>query len=61
MFYLPDRTRYMNTREESKSSILFEALDLVLGENVNRARLKLIALFIIALNQVRQSALKIWQ
>jgi len=53
MFYLPDRTRYMNTREESKSSILFEALDQVLGENVNRARLKLIALFIIALNQVR--------
>ena len=41
----------MNTREESKSSILFE--DLVLGKNVNRARLKLIALFIIALNQVR--------
>lgn len=53
MFYLPDRTRYMNTRDESKSSILFEALDAVLGGNINKARLKLIALFIIALNQVR--------
>ena len=43
----------MNTRDETKSSILFEALDTVLGKNINKARLKLIALFIIALNQVR--------
>ena len=43
----------MNTRDETKSSILFEALDTVLGENINKSRLKLIALFIIALNQVR--------
>jgi len=53
MFYLRDRTRYMNTRDETKSSILFEALDTVLGKNINKYRLKLIALFIIALNQVR--------
>ena len=43
----------MNTREETKSSILFETLDAVLGENINKARLKFISLFIIALNQVR--------
>ena len=52
-FYLPDRTRYMNTRAETKSSILFAALDAVLGRNINKARLKLMSLFIIALNQVR--------
>ena len=43
----------MNTREESTSSILYEALDAVLGKNINKARLKLMAFFIIALNQVR--------
>ena len=53
MFYLRDRTRYMNTREETKSSILFEALDKVFDKKINKARVKLIALFIIALNQVR--------
>ncbi len=43
----------MNTRDESKSSVLFDALDSVLGENINKARLKLMSLFIIALNQIR--------
>ena len=43
----------MNTRVETKSSILFEALDEVFDKNINKARVKLIALFIIALNQVR--------
>lgn len=43
----------MNTKVETKSSILFEALDEVFDKNINKARVKLIALFIIALNQVR--------
>jgi len=53
MFYLRDRTRYMNTRDETKSSILFEALNKVFDKKINKARVKLISLFIIALNQVR--------
>ncbi len=43
----------MNTRVDSKSSILFEALDSVFDKKINKARVKLISLFIIALNQVR--------
>ncbi len=43
----------MNTKVDTKSSILFEALDEVFDKNINKARVKLIALFIIALNQVR--------
>ena len=43
----------MNTKAETKSSILFKALDIVFDKNINKARVKLIALFIIALNQVR--------
>jgi len=43
----------MNTRVDTKSSILFEALDNVFDKKINKARVKLISLFIIALNQVR--------
>jgi len=43
----------MNTRVNTKSSILFEALDKVFDKKINKARVKLISLFIIALNQVR--------
>jgi len=43
----------MNTRVNTKSSILFEALDKVFDKDINKARVKLIAMFIIALNQVR--------
>ena len=43
----------MNTRDETKSSILFEALNKVFDKKINKARVKLISLFIIALNQVR--------
>ena len=43
----------MNTKAETKSSILFKALDKVFDKKINKARVKLIALFIIALNQVR--------
>jgi hypothetical protein len=43
----------MNTRDETKSNIIFETLDTVLGKSINKSRLKLLALFIIALNLVR--------
>jgi len=43
----------MNTRDETKSSILFEALNKVFDKKINKARVMLISLFIIALNQVR--------
>lgn len=52
-FYLPDRTGYMNIKVESKSSILFKALEKIFGEEINKARLKFMVLFILALNQVR--------
>jgi hypothetical protein len=43
----------MNTRVNPKSIILFEALDKVFDQRINKARVKLISLFIIALNHVR--------
>jgi len=43
----------MNTRVDTKSSILFDALDKVFENKIDKARVKLTALFIIALNQVR--------
>lgn len=43
----------MNIKAETKSSVLFKALDKVFNKKINKARVKLIALFIIALNQVR--------
>lgn len=43
----------MNTRADTKSSVLFEALDKVFNKKINKARVKLISLFIIALNQAR--------
>ena len=52
-FYLPDRTRYMNTRVSTKSSILFEALEKVLDKKVNKARIKLMSFLITALYQVK--------
>ena len=43
----------MKTNVESKSSILFDALDSVFGKEINNFKLKLMSLFIIALNQFR--------
>jgi hypothetical protein len=43
----------MNIKVESKSSILFKALEKVFGKEINKARLKFMVLFILALNQVR--------
>jgi len=43
----------MNTIAKTKSSILFTALENVFDKKINKARLKLIALFILALSQVK--------
>jgi len=43
----------MNTKAENKSTILLAALEKVFGENINKARIKFICLFVLALNQVR--------
>ena len=43
----------MNTIAETKSNILFAALENVFDKRINKARIKLIALFILALSQVK--------
>lgn len=43
----------MNTRISTKSSVLYKALEEVFDKKINKARIKLISLFIIALCQVR--------
>jgi hypothetical protein len=43
----------MNTRVESKISILFDSLNNIFGADLNKARIKFIGLFIIALSKVQ--------
>src|SRR5665648_405472 len=45
--------RYMNTRVESKNSILFSTLSQIFGDKMNLARIKFFGLFICALCRVK--------
>lgn len=46
-------SRYMNTRDEDKNSILFETLVQIFGNKMNLARIKFFGLFICALCKVQ--------
>jgi hypothetical protein len=46
-------TRYLNTRAESKNSILFATLSSIFGDKMNLARIKFFGLFICALCKVQ--------